>query len=138
VHPLRSLSWSGMDAFTVVMVWVIAVTSGAWAALGVAQAASGRLFRMLNPRRIDWTAREARLLGWTWAIQGVTWAVWDLFGGLSFAHAIPMFWVGSSWGAFISAPVSAITLGTLLFMALVEQRHEGGWPFNRDRLSHSK
>ena len=126
-----------MDGSTIVMTWVIAFTSGALAALGVAQAASGRLLRIFNRRHLDWTVGEVRVLGLTWAVAGASWAVWALFGALTFAHVIPLFWVGHWWGILISAPVSLITFGALLVQVLIELRHNHRWPFRRDGLPGS-
>ncbi|HEY8815357.1 MAG TPA: hypothetical protein VIP57_09675 [Candidatus Dormibacteraeota bacterium] len=126
-----------MDAFTIVVTWVIAFTSGALAALGLAQAASGRVFRIFNRRRIAWTVGEVRFLGATWAVAGTSWAVWALFGALTFAHIVPMFWVGHWWGIFISFPVWLITMGSLAAQVLIELRHNQQWPFRGDRLRDS-
>jgi hypothetical protein len=126
-----------VDAFTILMTWVIAFTSGALAALGIAQAAAGRIFRIFNRRHIDWTVGEVRLLSLTWAFAATSWAVWALFGALMFGHVVPLFWVGHWWGMFISAPVWLITVGTLLAQGLIELRHNHQWPFRTGRLRGS-
>jgi hypothetical protein len=120
-----------VDVFNLVMTWIVAFTSGVVAALGIAQAASGRVFGLFNRDRIDWTPGEARLQGAGWAVVGVSWALYGLYVGLEMAGAIPMFGVGHWWWMFASAPVWLINFGFLLGMALMESRHKGRWPFRR-------
>ena len=118
------------------MTWLVAFTSGAFAALGIAQAASGRLFRVFNRRGVDWRIGEARLIGLSWAVVGVTWAAYALYVGLSFILDIPQFWVGHWWGTFIS-PVPLVLIGALVLQALIEQRHNHRWPFKGGGLRRS-
>jgi len=110
-----------VDAFTVVTVWLVAFFSGALSVVGVIQVVSGRVF--LNFRR-DWSEVEARRLGWSRVVQGLSLGAYALVGGLIFgAHTIPLFWVGHPWGAFVSLPLMLVFLGALVYQLLIDIRH---------------
>jgi hypothetical protein len=122
---------TSVDAFTIVAVWFGSAFSGAWAALAIAQAITGRRLFPLFSTPKDWTARELKLSGWSWAVCGLVGMATVLFGGLIFgARVIPVFWVGSPWGIFAN-PWPEVIVATLLFQFVIDQRHKGRWPFRR-------
>lgn len=120
-----------MDTLTIGFVWLFGAISGAWTALAVAQAMTGRRLFPLFATPKDWTARELKLSGWSWAVCGLVGMATVLFGGLIFgAHVIPVFWAGSPWGIFAN-PWPEVILATLLFQLVIDLRHKGCWPFRR-------
>lgn len=122
-----------MDALTIGFVWLFGAISGGWTALAVAQAITGRRLFPLFATPKDWTARELKLSGWSWAVCGLVGMATVLFGGLIFgARVIPVFWVGSPWGIFAN-PWPEVIIGTLLFQVMIDRRRKGCWPFRRVR-----
>ena len=116
-----------MEAATIVGVWLGTFLYGALFALGTVEAALGRV--IVNPTRINWSVREARLLGLARANFGVIGAVYGLAVVLIYvvAQRFPPFWVGGL--------VFAIALGVLTFQGLMEQHHKHLWPFSGDRVT---
>jgi hypothetical protein len=114
-----------MDAFLIGSVWFFSALFAAWTAIAVAQIVTGRaLFLLFLPRRVNWSDREARLLGLAWLVSGLFGLIYTLVGGLRLAaHQTPPFWMEALW--------SLIFFGSLTFQLLLVQRHNKGWPFNR-------
>jgi hypothetical protein len=118
-----------VDAFLIGTVLFFSALFGAWTAIAVAQIATGRALFLFLPRRVNWSDREARLLGLGWLGSGGSGLIYFLVGGLSLAaHQTPPFWMQAIW--FL------IFFGSLVFQLLLVQRHNKGWPFNRAGKEH--
>lgn len=110
-----------MAASTVVLVSVFSAGFGAWTALAIEQAVSGR---PIFSRGYSWSSGEIKLSGLSWAICGLAGVGMALVGGLALgARVIPLYWVGSPWGIVTSNPWPLIFLANLLFQVLIELRH---------------
>ena len=112
-----------MSLALVAIIWLFAFLSGAWTALGVISAVTGRV--LINPSRVPWSRGEAELVGISIAIQGLAVGIYTLVGGLSLVgQLIHPFWVGRPWGVFVSAPLMLVFTGTMFFQAYVAYRHQ--------------
>jgi hypothetical protein len=120
-----------MDAFTIVVVWLLGICSGGLLCIGIIEIARGQAVISLS--RSTWSVGENRVSGVCTTIQGAAVAIYAVFGGLTLgAHAIPLFWVGHWWGIFAPAPLAVIMLGTLFVQAYLQIRHE-----NRRRVART-
>jgi hypothetical protein len=105
----------------VVAIWGMALVSGAWVAIGVASAVTGKM--IVNARRIDWSRREVEILAANTIVQGLACSIYTLAGGLFLMGAVTPFWVGHAWGIFIGTPLYVFLLATIGFQVYVEHRH---------------
>jgi hypothetical protein len=105
----------------VITVWSMALVSGAWVAIGVASAMTGRM--IVNPRRIEWSLREVEMLASMTILQGLAGSVYALAGGLFLTGTVTPFWVGHAWGIFIGLPLYLFLMGTFGIQAYVQYRH---------------
>lgn len=112
-------------AFWIVTVSLFSAAFGAWTALAILQALTGRaIFSRFFGHGSSWTPSEIKLSGWSWAICGLSGVIVALVGGLEFgAHVVPLYWVGSPWGIVTANPWPLVFLGTLLFQLLIERHH---------------
>jgi hypothetical protein len=116
-------------------VWLTALAGGAIGSLGAAQAITGLPIYPFTPgrinwslgRRINWSLGETKLLGLNGAIFWVALSLYALVGGLMTAS-------NQTTGLFVMTVFPAV-LASLGFNVLMEQRHNRGWPFNR-QVSH--
>jgi hypothetical protein len=117
-----------MQQATLVVGWFCALVAGTLGGLAASQSVTGRPTYPLVTMRIDWTARELKLLGLGWAIFWLALSIYALVGSLFLSEhqAVPFGSVG--WVPFI--------LGGPAFQLLMEQRHNGRWPF-RGRVSRT-
>lgn len=112
-------------AFTIVTMSLFSAGFGAWTALGILQAVTGRnTFSRFFGRGSSWTPGEIKVSGWSWAICGLAGIAMALVGGLELAaRFIPLYWVSSPWGIVTANPWPLIFFGTLLFQLLIERHH---------------
>lgn len=100
----------------------MALLSGAWIAVGVASAVSGRM--IFNPRRFDWSPREVEMLAAITVIQGLAFAIYTLAGGLFLTGAVTPPWVGHAWGILIGTPLYLFVMATIGFQTYLGNRHQ--------------
>ena len=105
----------------VIAIWGTAFVSGAWVAIGVASAVSGRM--IINQRRFDWSFREVEMLAANTIVQGLALFIYSLAGGLFLTGRGTPFWVGHGWGIFVGAPLVLFMMATIGFQTYVEHRH---------------
>ncbi len=117
-----------MDALTACIALFLAFFAGCWTTLGVMSVVTERLY--FNPRRIQWSSREVRMLGLTMAVQGLILGLWTVVLTLTLSfRTLPWFWLGPSWGIpQLWLPFIALSL-TLAFTAWIQLRHFHRWPF---------
>jgi hypothetical protein len=108
-------------AFGAIAIWSTAFFSGAWVAIGVASAVSGRM--IVNPRRVGWTPREVEMLAANTVVQGLGLSIYSLAGGLFMFSSRTPFWVGHAWGILIGAPLIVFIMATIGFQSYVQYRH---------------
>jgi hypothetical protein len=107
-----------MDDAIIGWVWCLGMLCGALTAIGVVGAVSGRV--LFNPRRIDWSVGEARILGLIWAIQGMALSLILLFGMVQLAANS-----GTAWFLPLVIPGGG---GGFLAVVLVGQHHNRRHP----------
>ena len=116
-----------MGVGTILLVWLFSAFFGAWTALGIVQAVSGRFILLLprfTGRASSWTQGAIKLSGWSWAICGLAGLCMALVGGLEFgARVIPIYWAGSPWGLITGNPWPLVMILTVLFQLLID-RHQ--------------
>jgi hypothetical protein len=104
-----------------IAIWGTAFVSGAWVAIGVTSAVSGRL--IVNPRRVAWSRREVEMLAANTVVQGLALSIYSLAGGLFLSSTGKPFWVGHAWGMLVGAPLVLFMMATIGFQTYVEHRH---------------
>lgn len=108
-----------------VLVSLSSACFGAWAAIAVGQAVSGRLMFGRFGGRVSWTPGEIKLAGFGWTVFALAGVGMSLVGGLEFgAHVIPLYWVGSPWGLVTANPLPLVLFGNLLLQLLIELHHK--------------
>jgi hypothetical protein len=120
----RKPRFEPVEIFVVVSAWFAGVSFGALTALALTQTVTGHAVVAFNPKRIDWSISEARILGLAWAIFGLSGGLGALVGGVVMsAHLTPPFW----WWV----PFCLAAMAVLVFQGTMEQRHHTRWPINR-------
>lgn len=99
----------------------MALVSGAWVAVGVASAVTGKM--IINPRRADWSPREVEVLAASTVLQGLACSIYTLAGGLFLTGAVTPPWVGHAWGILLGAPLYLFLVAMFGFQAYVDYRH---------------
>jgi hypothetical protein len=117
-----------MEQATVVVAWFAALVSGVFGGLAVSQAVTGRPTTSMISRRTKWSVGELKVLGLGWAVYWLALAVFALVGSLNIA--------ANRVVLFLPLTLSPILLGGPIFHLLMEQRHNGRWPF-KERVSHT-
>ena len=116
-----------MEAFTIVAVWLFSLVGGALITIGLITFVTGR--RVINVQRINWSRREAKLLGLCSVVQGAAVAAYALYGGLAVGlHVIPYQGAGSPWAMFVSAPLWLVVFGAIGVQVVIEHRHKHAPP----------
>jgi hypothetical protein len=108
-----------MDAFLVVADWGTAFISGGLAALGVVGVVSGRVF-FGSPR--DWSVGEAKQLGWSQVVAGLSLGLFALGQGVGDTNATLL--AGHTWLRLVMIPLMFIFAGAMLFQSVIRMRHE--------------
>lgn len=105
----------------VIAAWGSAFLSGAWVAIGVASAVTGRM--IVNPRRIEWSLGEAEMLAANMVVQGLALAIYSLLGAVLTSGVRNSLGFGHGWPIFIGGPFFLVLMATILFQVYVEHRH---------------
>jgi hypothetical protein len=105
----------------VIAAWSSAFLAGAWVAIGVASAVTGRM--IVNPRRADWSFVEVEMLAANTVVQGLALAAYSLLGALFMSGVFNSIWFDRGWLIFIGAPFFLVLMATMLFQTYVEHRH---------------
>jgi hypothetical protein len=103
-----------MDATIIGVGLFIGMLCGGLTALGLGGALSGRV--LVNPRHIAWSLGEARIVGLTWTIQGMTLGLITLFGVVQLTTNLE----APPW---LLPLVVAVGGGGFLIVVLVAQHH---------------
>jgi hypothetical protein len=118
---------------TLVFTWAGGIIGGIGVTLGLIELVTGRL---VNPRRWNWTVGEVRVDGLVTTMSSLALAILFLINGLVFSSAAGPTWVGPAWWP----PVTVVIVGLPFILVLpttrvlLEQHHNGRWPFGQRRL----
>jgi len=123
-----------MNGAVLTLTWVGGILGGVLIAGGMVSAVTGRM--LINPRRWNWSAGEARTWGMANVATGVLLAIDSLAAGLVLMNGPGPNWVEPGWWIPVSPTIGLIIMINPISMLLLEQHHQGHWPFSRsDRVS---
>ena len=111
----------------IVAAWLGGLVGAAFITIGILEASTGRA--VINLSRINWSSREASLIGITRVVQGLAIASYPLIGALALGppalvRVAPWFWVGHWWGPFAAGVFWLVIVGTLMLQAVLDVRHK--------------
>lgn len=97
--------------------------------VGIIQAVTGRV--VWNPRRLNWSVGEAKVMGLGMTAPALFVVVYGLVGGLVLSTGGSPNWRGPDWWNYVQLASFVFLFPFLILMGLLEQHNKRRWPFKQ-------